>query len=100
MGIEEPEDKTTVAAEAKPGDVISTELKKINEAVAKKPSASADATSLPPDFAFWGLDDKNKIKDPPTEALLDQISKLNKKEVAYKAAEDSSGMRTRSRSRP
>jgi hypothetical protein len=76
-----------VAAEAKPGDVISTELKKINEAVAKKLGV-ADVASLPPDFAFWTLDDKNKAKDPPTEGLLDQISKLNKKEVAYKAAED------------
>ena len=92
MGIEIDgitDDKTVIAAEAKPGDVMATELKKINDAVAKK-LGEKDASGqpiLPPDFTFWGLDDKNKIKDPPPEALLDQISKLNKKEEAYKAAE-------------
>lgn len=87
MGIEVDgitDDKTTLIAE-KESPILAAELKKVNDAVAKKLGVP-DAASLPPEFAFWGLDEKNKIKDPPAEALLDQISKLNKKDEAYKAA--------------
>jgi hypothetical protein len=87
MGIEidgVTDDKTTLVAE-KESPILAAELKKVNDAVAKKLGVP-DAASLPPDFAFWSLDDKGKIKDPPTEGLVDQISKLNKKDEAYKAA--------------
>lgn len=84
------DDKTTITTEAKPGDVMAAELKKINDAVNKKLADTGG--TLPPDFAFWGVNENNKVKDPPTEGLLDQISKLNKKDVAYKAAADEAAL--------
>ena len=88
MGIEgDPEDKTVVANESKPGDVIAVELKKINEAVAKKLGV-ADAAALSDDFKFWMTDTNNKAAPPPAEGLTDQFGKLKSREVAYKAAED------------
>src|SRR5439155_11837110 len=47
-----------------------------------------DAASLPEDFKFWTTDTNNKANAPPAEGLADQIGKLGKKDVAYKAAED------------
>jgi len=88
MGIEgDPEDKTVIANEAKPGDVISTELDKINAAMAKKLGV-ADAASLPDDFKFWTTDANKKANPPPAEGLTDQIAKLKNKDSAYKAADD------------
>ena len=81
------DDKTTIAAEAKPGDAIAAELTKITAAVVKIVGV-ADASALPPELAVWGLDDKGRVKDPPAEGLLQQVSKLKNKDVAYKAAEE------------
>ncbi|MBN9120756.1 MAG: hypothetical protein J0I06_16670 [Planctomycetes bacterium] len=88
MGVEiDPEDKTTIANESKPGDKIAAELTKLNAAMAKKLGV-ADAGALPDDFKFWTTDANNKANAPPAEGLADQIGKLGKKDIAYKAAED------------
>ena len=79
------DDKTTIAAEAKPGDAIAAELKKLNDAVVKVVGV-ADVSALPPELTFWGIDDKNKVKDPPAEGLLQQVAKLKNRDVAYEAA--------------
>jgi hypothetical protein len=92
MGIEiegVADDKTTLDTErnGQLAGVVGDELKKINDAVAKKLGAT-DATSLPEGFGFWKTDANKKAEAVPAEALLDQIAKLNKKDVAYKAAEE------------
>jgi hypothetical protein len=88
MGIEgDPEDKTIIANESKPGDKIAAELTKLNSAMAKK-LGKPDASSLPDEFKFWSVDTNNKANPPPAEALTDKISQLAKKEEAYKAVED------------
>jgi hypothetical protein len=89
MGIEidgVTDDKTVLAAESKPGDVIAAELNKINAAMAKKLGVP-DAAGLPDDFKFWTTDEKNKAKDSPAEGLTDLIAKLKNKDVAYTAAD-------------
>jgi hypothetical protein len=86
MGIDEGDDKTVLAAEAKPGDVISTELDKINAAMAKK-AGVAGAADLPDELKFWGTDATKKAAPPPAEGLVDQVAKLKNKDVAYKEAE-------------
>jgi regulator of replication initiation timing len=88
IGIEEPTDRETIDAERTQGTTISTELSKINEAVAQKLGA-ADASKLPPDFrTFWELDENKKAKSPPVKSLLTQIADVSKKEDAYKKAEE------------
>lgn len=89
-GLEmDPEDKNTIDTQRQgpDGNAVANELIKINEAAAKKLGV-ADATALPPDFQFWKTDANKKAEPVPAEALLDQISKLSKKESAYKAADD------------
>lgn len=86
MGIGEGDDKTVLAAEAKPGDVISTELDKINATVAKN-VGGADAAGLPDDLKFWVTDTSKKAPAPPAEGLVQQIAKLKNKDAAYKEAE-------------
>lgn len=88
MGIEidgVADDKTVIAAEAKPGDAIAAELTKINAAVMKIVGV-ADASALPAEVAVWTTDDKNKAKDPPAEGLVQLIAKLKNRDVAYEAA--------------
>jgi hypothetical protein len=87
MGIDEGDDKTTVDSEKGLGSTVSAELSRINDAVAKK-LGKPDVSALPEDFKFWKTDANKKAESPPAEALLDQIAKLEKKEAAYKAAED------------
>jgi hypothetical protein len=86
MGLDEGDDKTVLAAEAKPGDVISTELDKINAALVKKVGVP-DAASLPDELKFWATDASKKANAPPAEGLVDQVSKLKNKDAAYKEAE-------------
>jgi hypothetical protein len=95
MGIPETEDLSTIEAEKGQGATVANELTKINEAVAKKLSVP-DAASLPKEFQYWRTDSNRKAGVPGEKLdtgetplpLLDQVARLNKLDVAYKAAED------------
>lgn len=94
MGIEVEgitDDKSNIDTErtGQGAATVAAELDKINAAMKKKLGVK-DGDELPAEFAFWKTDASKKAEAPPTEALTDQIAKLNGKEKAYKAAEDAS----------
>jgi len=75
LGIDEGTDKTDVKGEHKAGDKLSTELKKINDAVAKKLGFD-DASKLPEEWKVWAVDEKGMIADPPAKGVLEPVGKL------------------------
>lgn len=96
MGVEEGDDKTTIAAEAKPGDKIAAELKKITAAVDTKVTSQLRLKADDPQDkplkekvdGLWKVDGSNKAELPPTHGLVDLIADLASRDKAYKAAED------------
>ncbi|QJW94123.1 hypothetical protein [Frigoriglobus tundricola] len=80
----EADDKSTIDAERAAGNVISTEVIKLNEALAKKLGGG----ELPAEFQFWKTDANKKADSPPAEGLADQIAKINRKyEETLKSAD-------------
>jgi hypothetical protein len=80
------EDKKLIDTEAKPNDELALELKQIAQRSADRLSAG-EATNLPAELQFWGLDDAGKVRTPPpAEGLIDQIAKIKGKDAAYDAA--------------
>ena len=80
----ETDDKSTIDAERAAGNVISTEVIKLNEALAKK----LGGADLPTEFQFWKVDANKKADAPPAEGLADQIAKINRKaDEAQKSSE-------------
>ncbi len=77
LGVDEADDKTSMLGDHKPGDKLSTELKRINEAVAKK-LGLADATALPAELRTWSVDASGQIdRDGPTQGIIETVSKAN-----------------------
>jgi len=80
----ETDDKSTIDAERAAGNVISTEVIKLNDALAKK----LGGAELPAEFQFWKTDANKKADAPPAEGFADQVAKINRKaEEAQKSAE-------------
>lgn len=86
MGVASDDDRTTIDAEAKPGDKIAAELTKLNGEMVKKFNANS-YDDLPKDFKFWTTDGSNKAAAAPAKGLTDYVGDLGKKDVAYQAAE-------------
>jgi hypothetical protein len=78
LGVSEPEDLASLMAEHKAGDKLSAELKRVNEAMAKKLSV-ADAAALPPALQTWMVDAGGQIpKDGPSEGIIQAVGKAQK----------------------
>ncbi len=86
LGTAEGDDKTVIDTDLKPGDAITNELKKVNEALKTK-LGETDYEKLPAAFQFWPVGTDGKAGAAPDKGLLDVYSEIKGKEVAYKAAE-------------
>ncbi len=86
LGIADPDDIKTIDAEAKPGDVIATELDNINTAMKNK-LAVPNVSDLPEEFKFWTTDASKKANPAPARGLVDQFAELKNREAVYQAAE-------------
>jgi hypothetical protein len=96
LGIEEGDDKTTIAAESKPGDKIAAEVKKIATAVDNKVTGQLRLKADDPQDKplkekvdnLWKVDNNNKAEAPPAQGVLDLIGDLASRDKTYKAAEE------------
>lgn len=85
LGVEEGDDASVLAAEAKAGDAATSELQRINAAVAKK--AGVDPANVPAEWAFWKVDG-GKMDAPPGRGLVDlAVDAAQKRDAAQKQAD-------------
>jgi hypothetical protein len=68
IGVDEPDDKEKLVAESKAGDKTAAELKKINDALAKKVGGG---DTLPAEFNIWPVTADGGMAPPPTKGLID-----------------------------
>lgn len=85
-GTDDPDDKEKVKAEWKAGDKASLELKKINEALAKRVSGGASDV-LPAPYAIWTPDPDGGIGTMSATGLIDLAVDANNKKAAAEAAQ-------------
>jgi len=95
LGIDLPEDRTSLIAEAKPGDESVAELKLINDGFTKRLANVKQADpNLPAleakNVMNWAPDQNNALPSGgPTVVVLDSIAKaLGQQQVAQKASDD------------
>lgn len=94
IGADDGDDKTTFMAEHKAGDKLSTELKRINDAMAKRLGLE-DGSKLPAELQVWSVDDKGKIADPD-KGVVSVVSKaIIDRDAAIKKETDTSGLYTK-----
>lgn len=86
LGIGEADDKNVLDTDLKPGDAITNELKKANDAMTKA-IGETDYDKLPVQFKFWEVGSDGKAGPAPDKGVLSAFSEIKGKEVAYKAAE-------------
>jgi hypothetical protein len=86
IGIGESDDKTVIDTDLRPGDAVTNELKKANEALIKALDVS-EYEKLPAGFKNWELGSDGKAGAAPDKGVLNGIGDIKGKEVAYKAAE-------------
>lgn len=85
MGIDDSEDKKVLASESKSGDKATAELKKINEAMAKKIPGASDP--LPAPYNVWGIEPDGSLGTMPTTGLIDiAVDASTKQKTATDAA--------------
>lgn len=83
-----PEDDVNVVqTESKPNDKIASEIKQINEALAKKLGLTDPTSDKLRDIVFWPIEANGQAAKPPGEGLVDQFAKYKQKEEAYEAAD-------------
>lgn len=89
MGLPtDPNDKSTFETEVKAGDVLSAEVKRINETVAKE-LGETDPDKLPDIYKLWSLDSTGKAGTPPAKGLLSLVGEIKKgRDDGIKAAAD------------
>jgi prefoldin subunit 5 len=86
IGMGEGDDKTVIDTDLKPGDAITNELKKANDAL-KMALGETDYDKLPAQFKYWEVGTDGKAGPAPDKGLLAAYGEIKGKEVAYKAAE-------------
>ncbi len=86
IGVDEAEDRSLLMGEHKAGDKLSTELKKLNNELAKK-LGLADASALPDDLKIWTVDETGKIGEAPTKQFVEAVKESVKERDAAKAEE-------------
>jgi prefoldin subunit 5 len=86
LGIGEGDDKSVIDTDLKPGDAVTNELKKLNEAATKQ-LGETDYDKLLPALKVWEVGTDGKAGTTPDKGILAAFGDIKGKEVAYKAAE-------------
>jgi len=86
LGVDKDDDRTILLGEHKAGDELSTELKRINDELAKK-IGLADASALPEELKVWGVDETGKIGEAPTKTFVEAVKESIAERNAAKAEE-------------